>query len=93
MRMRALASALLLPLPLAAAERKPFTADVMWTVQRVGTPVVSPDGRQVAYTVSAYDMEENRANADVWVVPVAGGVAANLTAAFDRSVGNAIASD
>jgi hypothetical protein len=34
-----------------AAEKRPFTADVMWAVQRVGTPVLSPDGTQVAYTV------------------------------------------
>lgn len=63
-----------------AAEKKPFTADVMWAVQRVGTPVLSPDGAQVAYTVSVYDLEENRANGDVWVLPLAGGAPRRLTA-------------
>ena len=69
----ALASAL-------GAEKKPFTVDDMWSVQRVGSPAVSPDGRSVAYTVSTYDMEENRSNADVWVIPVSGGAPRRLTA-------------
>jgi dipeptidyl aminopeptidase/acylaminoacyl peptidase len=63
-----------------AAETRPFTADVMWAVQRVGTPVLSPDGTQVAYTVSVYDLEENRANGDIWVLPLAGGAPRRLTA-------------
>jgi Tol biopolymer transport system component len=66
--------------PLLAAEKKPLTVDDMWAVQRVGTPVLSPDGKSVAYTVSAYDMEENRSNGDVWVVPLSGGSPRRLTA-------------
>ena len=65
--------------PLDAAEKKPFTVDVMWAVQRVGAPALSPDGTQVAYTVSSYDMEENRANGDVWVLRLAGGPPRRLT--------------
>jgi dipeptidyl aminopeptidase/acylaminoacyl peptidase len=64
---------------LAAADKKPLTVDDMWAVQRVGTPVLSPDGKTVAYTVSVYDMEENRANGDVWLVPLAGGTPRRLT--------------
>ena len=29
---------------LAAAEKKPLTAEDIWAFQRVGNPVVSPDG-------------------------------------------------
>jgi dipeptidyl aminopeptidase/acylaminoacyl peptidase len=58
---------------------QPFTVDTMWEVQRVSTPAVSPDGSLVAYTVSVYDMDENRANADVWIVPVAGGTPRRIT--------------
>jgi dipeptidyl aminopeptidase/acylaminoacyl peptidase len=66
-------------IPAAAVEEKPLTVDDMWAVQRVGTPVLSPDGKTVAYTVSVYDMEENRANGDVWVVPLSGGTPRRLT--------------
>ena len=53
----------------AAQEKTPFTIDTMWAIQRVGTPAVSPDGTQVAYTVTTYDVAENRGNADIWIVP------------------------
>ena len=43
-----------------ATDRKLLTVDDMWAVQRVGTPRLSPDGKTVAYTVSVYDMDENR---------------------------------
>ena len=63
-----------------AQEKQPFTIDTMWAVQRVGTPAVSPDGTQVAYAVTTYDVAENRGNADIWVVPTAGGTPRRLTA-------------
>lgn len=65
--------------PLAAAEKRPLTAEELWTLQRVGNPVVSPDGKTAAYTVNVYDMEADRGNADIWVSPVAGGPGKRLT--------------
>ncbi|HEY6147275.1 MAG TPA: S9 family peptidase, partial [Thermoanaerobaculia bacterium] len=65
--------------PLAATEKKPLTAEDIWAFQRVGTPVVSPDGKTAAFTVSVYDMEADRSNADIWTVPVAGGPARHMT--------------
>jgi dipeptidyl aminopeptidase/acylaminoacyl peptidase len=62
-----------------AVEKRPLTVDDMWAVQRVGSPVLSPDGKTAAYTVTAYDMEENRGNADIWLVPVLGGPPRRLT--------------
>ena len=62
-----------------AQEKKPFTVDTMWAVQRVGAPAVSPDGTRVAYTVTTYDVADNRGNADIWVAPVAGGEPRRLT--------------
>lgn len=61
------------------AQKQPFTVDTMWAIQRVGTPAVSPDGTRVAYTVTSYDVTENRGNADIWIVPVAGGAPRRLT--------------
>ena len=71
---------LLAAISLPAADRKPLTVDDMWAVQRVGTPKLSPDGKTVAYTVSVYDMEENKGNGDIWTVPLAGGTPRRLTA-------------
>ena len=63
----------------AVAEKKALTADELWTIQRVGGPVLSADGRTVAYTVSVYDAEADRSNSDIWISPVAGGPARRLT--------------
>ncbi|HLN93122.1 MAG TPA: S9 family peptidase, partial [Thermoanaerobaculia bacterium] len=80
MRVRLLiAAALAVATGASAAEKKPLTVEDMWAVQRVGAPALSPDGKTVAYTVSVYDMEENRSNGDVWIVPLAGGTPRRLT--------------
>ncbi|MFN2633685.1 MAG: TolB family protein, partial [Thermoanaerobaculia bacterium] len=63
----------------AVAEKKPFTADELWAVQRVASPALSPDGMLVVYTVTTYDVEENRGNGDLWIVPLAGGRPRRLT--------------
>jgi Tol biopolymer transport system component len=64
----------------AMAAPRPFTADTMWTIKRVGVPLLSPDGTQAVYSLNTYDSEENRLLADLWMVPVAGGTPRRLTA-------------
>jgi dipeptidyl aminopeptidase/acylaminoacyl peptidase len=56
-----------------AVEKRPMTVEDLWAMERVGDPVVSPDGGRVAFTVTAYSMEENKGNSDLWVVPTDGG--------------------
>ncbi len=56
------------------------------------SPVPSPDGRWIAFV--AHDFHAKSAtNFGIWIVPSSGGDAMNLTAGFDRSVGNAVGSD
>ena len=66
--------------PSPAADTRPFTVDTMWTVKRVGVPLLSPDGTQVVYSLGSYDADENRILADLWMVPLAGGTPRRLTA-------------
>src|SRR5262245_56059661 len=72
--------ALACPLSALAADTRPFTVDTMWTVKRVGVPLLSPDGTQVVYSLGTYDAEENRVLADLWMIPLAGGLPRRLTA-------------
>ncbi len=52
----------------------------------------SPEGRWIAFV--GHDFHAKSAtNNDLWIVPTSGGHAINLTADFDRSVGNAVGSD
>lgn len=62
-----------------AAGRTPLTPELLWQLGRVGAPQISPDGKTVVYTVTQYDLAENRGNADLWSVPMAGGSPRRLT--------------
>ena len=47
--------------------------------ERIAGPVVSPDGRSIAFTVSSLDLDGNGRRSDIWVVGVDGAKARPLT--------------
>jgi len=51
----------------AEIARKVFTPEVMWKMGRVGNSTVSPTGDRVAYTVTYYNMEENRGVTNIYL--------------------------
>jgi dipeptidyl aminopeptidase/acylaminoacyl peptidase len=67
LRMLLLASAIASATAFAAPPRG-FTVEDLVTMERVGAPVVSPDGAFAVYTVRATNMEKNRGQSDLWVV-------------------------
>ncbi|RPD49982.1 S9 family peptidase [Hymenobacter sediminis] len=69
----------LLPLAAAAQQSTVYTPELLWKLGRLGEMQVSPDRKTVAYTVTRYNLSENKGNSDIWVVPVAGGLARQLT--------------
>ncbi len=56
-----------------------MTPEVLWSFGRIGGPQVSPDNKTVLYTVTYYNIEENKSYRDIYTVPVAGGEAKNIT--------------
>ncbi len=56
-----------------------MTPEVLWSFGRLGGTQVSPDGTQVLYTVTYYNIEENKSYRDIYTIPIAGGEAKNLT--------------
>ena len=66
---------------IAAPAAHPFGWEDMFAMLRVADPQPSPDGRRVLFTRTAYDVEENRSNADLAWVDVASGEVRRLTSA------------
>ena len=76
----ALASVVLLAaLPLHAQPRR-LQVDDLFALKDVGAPVLSPDGRLVAYTVRTMDVKKDTSDSDIYLVPFAGGEPTRLTA-------------
>jgi dipeptidyl aminopeptidase/acylaminoacyl peptidase len=63
------------------AQKLPFDAQAMLNLARIGDPQVSPDGRLVAYTVQTIDVPNNKRITQIYVTPVAGGAATQITQA------------
>jgi len=49
-------------------ERTPLSADVLWQMDRVGSPVISPDGSQVVVPVTGYDVETDEPSTRLWLM-------------------------
>jgi len=67
-----------------AQDRHPIAFDDLMAMGRVGDPQISPDGQWVAYTVTRYDKAKNAGDSDIWLVPMAGGPARQLTRSEKR---------
>lgn len=63
----------LLTYPAYSQAQQPITTQDLWSMARVGSPALSPDGSTVLYTVTTYDLEEFRSHTEIWRVPVSGG--------------------
>src|SRR3954465_9443734 len=63
----------------APAAAKGLTIDDMLAMRRVGEPVVSPDGKQVAFAVRDTDVEANRGRYDLWLAQADGSGVKQLT--------------
>jgi len=50
----------------------PITAELLWSIPRVGSPVPAPDGATLAVAVTSYDMEKNEGRSRIWLVPSKG---------------------
>ncbi len=64
--------ALLVPGLLAAQARRPITHEDLFLMKRVGAPLVSPDGRWAAFSVTEPAYTEADQSSDLWLVPTDG---------------------
>jgi len=84
--MKRLLLTLLLLLPLLALaqenvedDRKVLSAEVLWELDRIGSPVISPDGDWVVAPVTDYDVEEDSSETRLWLFAGDGSVERPLT--------------
>ncbi len=69
--------------PLQAQDRdedRPVQIDDYFALKYVGSPVVSPDGKWVAYTVSSQDLAKDSRGTRIWMISTAGGDPLPMTA-------------
>ena len=56
-----------------------LTPEVLWSLGRIGEVVVSPDGQQIAFSITYYDIEQNKGNSDIYLISTDGGDPVQLT--------------
>lgn len=79
MRVRSLVLLLAAVLPDALSAQGGLTPEQAVGMRQLTNVRISPDGQRVVYTVTAQDLAENITNADLWMVPTAGGAPVRLT--------------
>ena len=62
----------LFAVPLSADELRPVTHEDVWTMNRLGTPAISPDGQSAVVSVTEPSYEEDADVSDLWLVDVGG---------------------
>ena len=60
---------------IAYAQKRPFDANAMMDLKRIGDPQISPDGKWVTFTVQTVDVAANAKPSQIWIVPGPGGTA------------------
>ncbi len=56
-----------------------MTPEVLWSFGRLGDAQLSPDGETVLYSVTYYNIEEDKSYRDLYTIPLTGGEAVNIT--------------
>jgi len=62
-----------------AAGKRPITFEDMMALKRIGGPQISPEGQWVLFSAVDVDLAANKKTPHLWLVPLAGGAARQLT--------------
>ncbi|MDR2423103.1 MAG: S9 family peptidase [Prevotellaceae bacterium] len=61
-----------------------MTPEVLWSFGRLGNTTVSPNGKHVAFTVTRYNVEQNKSNSEIYICRVDGSEMKQLTHSPER---------
>ncbi len=79
MKLKNIFTLLLLSSASIVSAQTKMVPETLWKFGRVAEPTVSPDGKSVVYTVTRYNVEENRGNTELFIVPVSSGEPKQIT--------------
>ena len=60
-------------------ENRRMTPEALWAMGRIGSVTPSPDGKQVAYTVTYYSVPQNKSNTELFVMNANGSANEQIT--------------
>ncbi|HKE59893.1 MAG TPA: DPP IV N-terminal domain-containing protein, partial [Pyrinomonadaceae bacterium] len=63
----------------ATAQNRTYSVEDLMKVRRVGDPQISPDGRQVAFTIGDVNLDANRVVTHIYLTSIDGGETKQLT--------------
>lgn len=63
-----------------AKTNRSLSVEDLWSIRRIGTPTLAPDGRTACASVTEYDMEQNEGRTELWLFSTDGGKPRRLTA-------------
>jgi dipeptidyl aminopeptidase/acylaminoacyl peptidase len=63
----------------AQVESRSLSAEVLWEMKRIGSPVISPDGHWVVAPVTRYTVGDDKSHTDLWLFATDGSVERQLT--------------
>jgi len=69
---------------MTAQGKKSFDVEALWKVERIAGVSLSPDGAQLACSVTSFSMQENSSTASVWMLSTFGGEPRRLTACGEK---------
>src|SRR5690349_10736643 len=52
------------------AQKRPFDANALMELKRIGDPQISPDGQWVTFTVQSVDVAANKKPQQIWITPL-----------------------
>jgi len=63
----------------AIAQKPVYTPELLWQLGRVSEAVLSPDGTQILFGITYFNIEQNKGNRELYVMPSKGGDYLQLT--------------
>jgi dipeptidyl aminopeptidase/acylaminoacyl peptidase len=77
--MKKFAMLFLCALTIAGAQKKPFTIADLYRLKSIASPQISPDGKQVVFSVTESFLKEGKTNSDIYVMNLDGSGLRRLT--------------